>query len=323
MKGDRSMVQDRSFDKQNYEYNFVKDYKHNTKLRASFNQLADRIFGIQFEDWYQKGYWNDNYICYSYVWNGEVVANVSINIMEIIISDKKLKAIQIGTVMTEESHRRRGLAFSLLQRVISDYEETCDFFFLAADEEAIPLYERCGFRPYQETEYTIDLDLNFVENLYDEQAKNIHKNKHLKAIQMSPDKLMKLKAFASPLSKSLSAVGDEHILMFYYLLIFKDSFYCWCEVDDEPNYYLLLSIEGDKADWLDLYKDKPLTDSEMKKLLMELKLLGIKTLRFNFTPDVMIEGKVNNAETEGGWMIRAHKGIGFPNNAWFPRISKA
>lgn len=45
---------------------FIKDYKQDDARRASFNRLADSIFGIQFEEWYQQGFWNDNYICYSF-----------------------------------------------------------------------------------------------------------------------------------------------------------------------------------------------------------------------------------------------------------------
>ena len=40
---------------------FVKDYRDNPGLRASFNALAGEIFGLDFEDWYQNGYWGDSY----------------------------------------------------------------------------------------------------------------------------------------------------------------------------------------------------------------------------------------------------------------------
>lgn len=40
---------------------FVKDYKDNEYLRNSFNQLASNTFGIEFESWYQHGYWTEKY----------------------------------------------------------------------------------------------------------------------------------------------------------------------------------------------------------------------------------------------------------------------
>ena len=56
-----------------------KNYRDNAALRESFNKLAEKVFGLSFENWYQNGFWKDNYIPYSAVIDGEVVANVSVN----------------------------------------------------------------------------------------------------------------------------------------------------------------------------------------------------------------------------------------------------
>jgi hypothetical protein len=45
----------------------IKDYKHNEKLRNSFNQLAINTFGIEFETWYKHGFWTEKYIHYSII----------------------------------------------------------------------------------------------------------------------------------------------------------------------------------------------------------------------------------------------------------------
>ena len=36
-------------------YQVIKNYKDNAKLRASFNHLAEKTFGLNFENWYQNG----------------------------------------------------------------------------------------------------------------------------------------------------------------------------------------------------------------------------------------------------------------------------
>ncbi len=46
---------------------FIKDYAANDLLRKSLNELAVKTFGLDFEDWYQNGYWGDNYIPYSFL----------------------------------------------------------------------------------------------------------------------------------------------------------------------------------------------------------------------------------------------------------------
>lgn len=48
----------------------VKNYKENEALRLSFNGLAGKTFGLDFEDWYQNGFWKENYIPYSIVEDG-------------------------------------------------------------------------------------------------------------------------------------------------------------------------------------------------------------------------------------------------------------
>ena len=55
------------------------NYRDNDALRASFNELVGKVFGLSFENWYQNGFWKNNYIPYSVVIDGKVVANVSVN----------------------------------------------------------------------------------------------------------------------------------------------------------------------------------------------------------------------------------------------------
>lgn len=57
----------------------VKNVRNSETLRKSFNELAKETFDLDFEDWYQNGFWRDKYIPYSMVINGKVVANVSVN----------------------------------------------------------------------------------------------------------------------------------------------------------------------------------------------------------------------------------------------------
>ncbi len=49
--------------------------------RRSFNALARKTFGLDFEPWYRSGYWTKQYIPYSLSRAGEVVSSVSVNFM--------------------------------------------------------------------------------------------------------------------------------------------------------------------------------------------------------------------------------------------------
>ncbi len=82
----------------------IKNYRDNEMLRKSFNALAMKTYGLDFEDWYQNGYWGEAYTPYSIVEEGKIVANVSVNTMDFILDGSRKHVIQLGTVMTDEAY---------------------------------------------------------------------------------------------------------------------------------------------------------------------------------------------------------------------------
>lgn len=135
----------------------VKNYRNNGELRQSFNELARKTFGIDFEDWYQNGFWSDRYNPYSVVENGRVVANVSVNHMNFIRRGERQFFIQLGTVMTEESYRNRGLIRQIMEEIDRDYEKKTDGFFLFANDSVLDFYPKFGFRPAEEYQYSCEI----------------------------------------------------------------------------------------------------------------------------------------------------------------------
>ena len=69
------------------EFEIISGYRKNDALRTSFNKLAEKTFGLSFEGWYRSGYWNDKYIPYSIVTDGNVIANVSVNLIDKDLDD--------------------------------------------------------------------------------------------------------------------------------------------------------------------------------------------------------------------------------------------
>jgi len=130
----------------------VKHYRHNDSLRASFNQLAQKTFGIDFEPWYQRGFWTDRYDPYSVVENGRVVANVSVNRIDLRIHGQVKKLIQLGTVMTDPQYRNRGLVRILMGEIQQEFADA-DGMFLFANDSVLEFYPKFGFRRGAEYEY--------------------------------------------------------------------------------------------------------------------------------------------------------------------------
>lgn len=68
----------------------IKSYRNQGTLRHSFNALARKTFErLNFEPWYQNGYWSDSYNPYSIAVDGEIIANVSVNLIDFMWNGEK------------------------------------------------------------------------------------------------------------------------------------------------------------------------------------------------------------------------------------------
>ncbi len=137
-----------------------KNYRDNDALRASFNRLAEKIFGLNFEGWYQNGFWKDNYIPYSVVSDGEVVANVSVNACNMNYKGEVVKLIQLGTIMTDPDHRGKGYARLLMEEVLKDYEGKVDGIYLFANDSVLDFYPLFGFKTATEYQYSKEVTID-------------------------------------------------------------------------------------------------------------------------------------------------------------------
>jgi len=134
-------------------YQLVSDYKFNETSRESFNELAKLVFGIDFKKWYEKGCWNDNYICYSFADGDQIIANASISKMTIVSNGKEYHAIQVGTVMTHPDYRNQGLSKKLMDHIIEQYEKEYDFIYLFANDSVLDFILNLGLKEYQKVDF--------------------------------------------------------------------------------------------------------------------------------------------------------------------------
>lgn len=132
------------------------NYMKNDEYRKKLNDLTEKTFGFNFESWVVNGYFEGDYIPYSYLENGKIICNVSANRMDFLQNGTVKHYIQIGTVMTDEAYRRQGLAGKLLQYVVRQYEGKCDGIYLFGDLSALGFYEKAGFRQLNEYRYWLN-----------------------------------------------------------------------------------------------------------------------------------------------------------------------
>lgn len=204
--------------------NFITDYREDEKRRNSFNQLAQTTFQIDFSKWFNKGYWNDKYVPYSFMNNnGEIIANASIFKMNIVIDNRSYNAIQIGTVMSANRYRQKGLSKVLMKKIIDTLKDECDFFYLFANESVLDFYPKFGFSRVDESEYRLTTNRSLRERT---------KNNVRKLSVDSDIQLLEAMAKNRYQNKSkISVLHNDELLMFYFLVVFPESIYYIAELE--------------------------------------------------------------------------------------------
>lgn len=252
-------------------YELVYDYKDNQKYRESFNELAKLVFDLDFSQWYEKGCWNDQYSCYSYIDGEKVIANASISKMTVAVNGKDYKAIQVGTVMTHPDYRHKGLAKKLMNEIIHKYEKQCDFIYLFANETVIDFYPKFGFTRVQESRYFLNAD-----GLQKKSNKTIRK---LNVENINDVFLLKLYAKERiPVSSVLDVKENESLLMFYFLIAFPNSIYF---IEDE-DIIVLFEIEGEELHLFDVVSRSMI---DVIEVLNYITSWDVKRIIFHFIPD--------------------------------------
>ncbi|WGG44599.1 GNAT family N-acetyltransferase [Rossellomorea sp. DA94] len=252
------------------ELTFYKDYKNDEELRNSFNELATLVFGVNFEDWYQKGYWKNHYIPFSYVEGSKVIANVSVNLLDFIINGEKKRAIQIGTVMTHPEHRNRGLSKSLMNKVLEEYENKYDFMYLFANQNVLDFYPKFGFKSVNEYQYSMEYvagqtEENEIRKLDGNNVEDLHF-------------IYKFALERVPVSNRFGTVNTQELLMFYCIYVFNNNIYY---IQDEEA-IVIFEQEDKKLDVFDIVSKK---EVNINKILSKISNQNTKQIVFHFTQD--------------------------------------
>ncbi len=170
------------------EYRFVCNYQNDESIRKSFNELTNSIWEFDFEVWYQTGYWGEKCQLYSLLDGEKMVSHITVSIFDAVILGEKKTLVQLGTVMTDEAYRGQGLNRCLMEKVLVDWDDKCDFIYLFANESVLDFYPKFGFSAVEEFEAVRtslremtkipfrQLDISTAEDLklLDTITKNVH-----------------------------------------------------------------------------------------------------------------------------------------------------
>ena len=210
----------------------IKGYRDNASLRHSFNELAGKTFDLDFEDWYQNGFWGDDYNPYSVVKDGQVVANVSVNRTDFRFDGGIRHFLQLGTVMTEETCRRQGYIRAIMEQIDADYNGKVDGIYLFANDSVLDFYPRFGFHKSKEYQYSIQLH-------------NTGSCKYLPLAMDGPAAWQRLEQAMgrSVFHGKLDMVGNRGLTFFYVTKYLRESVYYHAPSDT----YVIADREGQQV----------------------------------------------------------------------------
>lgn len=288
------------------DFEFVKNCWKDETLRRSFNELSEKTFGINFEDWYQNGFWSEKYIPYSMIKDGRVAANVSVNLMNFIWNGENRHFIQLGTVMTQEDYRNKGLIRYLMQKIEKDYEEKAEGIYLFANDSVLSFYPKFGFE--KAAEYQYSKEVNFDKE----------KTAVLLPMKEKRDWEVLEQAIAESVNYSqLQMVDNIPLIMFYITKFMQDSVYYVENLDA----YIIAEREGETLLVHGVYSKK------LMELDMILEAFGreVKRVILGFVPREREGCIVSETEEEDTVLFLKGKGMQElkKHEIMFPTLSHA
>lgn len=246
-------------------YKIIKGYRDNDVLRHSFNELAERTFGLDFEDWYQNGFWGDDYNPYSIVIDGRIAANISVNKTDMVLDGVVKHFLQLGTVMTDEAYRNRGLCRKIMEQIDADFNGKVDGIYLFGNDSVLTFYPKFGFEKAAEYQYSTK-----VSNKGECQ---------LEKVVMDDPKAWKQLENAmnhTVFHGKFDMVNNHELIMFYVTKSMRESVYYHKDSDT----WVIADIEKENLFIHNVFSDT------MKELGTVIKLFGkdIKKVTLGFVP---------------------------------------
>lgn len=221
-----------TFIKNEKAFKLVTNFENDDVLRSSFNALTKRTFGFDFEEWYQRGYWTTKYLPYTLVCEGEIVANVSVNIMDFEVNGEIKHYIQLGTVMTDPPYRGLGLSRFLMDIILKEWAPKCDLIYLFANDSVLAFYTKFGFEKREEYRY-----VKYAE-MENSKVDKVELDKVALEIDQENSTFIKLNLAESDhqdilldivtnnkLKSDFMPVSNPYLVMFYSLNFMSECFY--------------------------------------------------------------------------------------------------
>ncbi|MEJ5055737.1 GNAT family N-acetyltransferase [Sphingobacterium sp. MYb382] len=246
-------------------------YQADLAGRKELNRMSNQFWGFDFENFYQSGYWDDSCVLYSLFDEGRMLAHTTLSKIDATVEGEVLHLGQIGTVMTDEEHQKKGLSRFLMEYIQKDQKDKLDGFFLFANDSVLDFYPKFGFVAIDEHQAFCPVS---------------PQDKRPSTMKMNLDDREQCMLFESYV---LGARPTSSLYMHNYALTF---FYCFAYPDfgfKDAVYYLpelssiaVAQIEGDTLTIFEVFEMEP---TPMEAIIQALWQEGVTKVVFGFSPE--------------------------------------
>ena len=140
-----------------HSYRFSGDVLPQSKTRKSYFKLAQKVFGLNFDTWYQSGHWDDKFIPYVLYDGDMAVSSIAVCVNDITGENETKRYVQLSTVMTLPRYRNKGLNRWLMEHVLQEWDEKCDAIYLLANDSVVDFYPKFRFEKFTEYDFTMPI----------------------------------------------------------------------------------------------------------------------------------------------------------------------
>jgi len=197
----------------------------------------------------------------------KIISNLSVNKLKFLINGEEKTALQIGTVMTEESQRNKGFSKKLMDFVLEKFEKEYDVIYLFANDSVLDFYPKFGFKKMSQKQISI--------------TEKIEKNSFYSFRKLHMDNLddlVILKTYGMnriPNAKNFDIIHGHEVLFWYCLNVFRDNIY----YDEKNEVLVIYSYDGDTLNLHDIVLGKK---QEYRKIIGSIMGEETKLINLDF-----------------------------------------
>jgi predicted N-acetyltransferase YhbS len=236
----------------------------------AFIDYVPRVFPrASFRRWYGLGGWNDDYVAFSIADGANIVANASLQRMNIVLRGEWITGWQLGAVGVLPQWRGRGLQRQIMQRLLGSIDDK-DIAFLFANETVLDFYPLFGFKRVIESVFAAEYNVNPA-------------SEPLRALSIDRAEdvalLARVAATAAATTREFGARDYGGVLLWYWANFYDGCLY-YCEAEDA---IIVAELEGATLRICDVLAPTPF---DLRSYLPGVAKDAAQTIEFGFTPDV-------------------------------------